>query len=71
VLRLLSRLGIVRGFLGGSRVWALIASVTLGVRVLKKLAGKAEESVYSESLRPGDCLVLAHDREARVVRAPQ
>ena len=70
MLRLLSRLGVSRGFLGGSRLWSAVASVALGLRLLQKLAGKGEETAFSEELRPGDCLVIAHDREARVVRAP-
>ena len=70
MLRLLSRLGVARGFLGGSRFWTAVASVTLGLQLLKKLGGKGEETAFSEELKPGDCLVIAHDREARVVRAP-
>ena len=69
-LRLLSRVGISRGFMGGSRTWTLIASFTIAIRLLKRIFGGTPETVYSETLRPGDCLIIAHDREARVVRAP-
>lgn len=70
LIRLLSRLGVARGFLGGSRAWSTVASFTLGVRVLKKLLGAGPQTAYREELGPGDCLVIAHDRDARVVRAP-
>ena len=70
LLRLLSRLGISRGFLGASRAWAVVAAVTLAIRAFKKLFAGVPETAYSEKLRPGDCLVIAHDREAQVVRAP-
>ena len=69
-IRLLSRVGVSRGFMGGSRPWTLIASFTIAIRVLKKIFGGTPATVYSETLRPGDCLVISHDREARVVRAP-
>ena len=67
---MLSRAGVMRGFLGGSRAWTVVAVVTLGFRLLQKLSGSGPESVLEEKLRPGDCLVIAHDRDARVVRAP-
>lgn len=70
MLRLLSRLGVARGFMGDSRFWTTVGSLALGIRLLRKLTGKDPEVAYTERLRPGDCLVIAHDREARVVRAP-
>lgn len=70
VLQFVSRTAISRGFGGGNRAWTLIATFTVALRVIKKVFGGAPETVYSETLRPGDCLVIAHDREAQVVRAP-
>ena len=70
MLRFLSRLGVARGFMGNSRLWTAVGSVALGIRVLQRLAGKGDETAYSEELKPGDCLVITHDREARIVRAP-
>ena len=69
-LHKVSRFAISRGFLGGSRPWTVIASLTVAVRVMKKLFSGTPATVFSETLRPGDCLVISHDREARVVRAP-
>ncbi len=69
-LQFLSRIAVSRGFMGGSRAWTVVASFTVAIRVLKKVFGGTPETVYSETLRPGDTLVISHDREARVVRAP-
>lgn len=69
-LRILSRLAVTRGFLGGSRAWTVIASFTVAVRVMKRLFSGTPKTVFTETLQPGDCLVISHDREARVVRAP-
>ena len=68
--RLLSRLGISRGIMGGSRAWTIVAAFTIAVRVLKRVFKGTPDTVYSETLRPGDTLVISHDREARVVKAP-
>lgn len=70
MLRLLSRLGISRGFLGDSRVWAVVGAAALTVRALKRLFGGSPQQAYTHELAPGETLVIAHDREARVVRAP-
>ncbi len=68
--RFLSRVGVTRGFLGGSRAWTVIASVTIVARLFKRLFSGTPETAYSETLRPGECLVIVNDREARIVRAP-
>ncbi len=69
-LRFLSRIGISRGIMGGSRAWTIIAAFTVAVRLGKRVFGGTPETVYSETLRSGDCLVISHDRDARVVKAP-
>ena len=69
-LRLLSRLGISRGLMGGSRPWTIVAAFTIAVRLLKRIFGGTPETVYSETLCPGETLVISHDREARVVKSP-
>ena len=70
VLRLLSRLGFARGFLGGSRAWTMVGTLALTARALKRLFGGTPQDAYSHELRPGETLVITHGREARVVRAP-
>ena len=47
-----------------------MATLALAVRVAKRLFGGVPQTAYSETLRPGDCVVITNDREARVVRAP-
>ena len=56
--------------MGGSRPWTIVATFTIAVRVLKRVFAGTPKTVYSETLRPGDCLVISHDRDARVVKAP-
>lgn len=70
LLRFLSRLGISRGFLGDSRMWTVVGAAALTVRALKRLFGGSPQQVYSHELARGETLVITHDREARVVRAP-
>lgn len=69
-LRFVSRVGISRGIMGGSRAWTMVAAFTVAVRLFKRVFAGTPETVYSDTLRPGDCLVISHDREARVVKAP-
>ena len=70
VLRFVSRLGVSRGFLGNSRTWTVLGAVAISIRAMKRLLGGTPQVVYSHRLRPGDCLVVAQERDARVVRAP-
>lgn len=65
MLRFLLRTGVRRGFLGGSRVWSSVAAVALGVRVLKKITGGEPELVHTTKLRPGETLVVRHERPIR------
>jgi len=69
-IRLLSRIGISRGLMGGSRAWTIVAAFTIAVRLLKRVLAGTPETVYSETLRSGDTLVISHDREARVAKSP-
>ncbi len=70
VLRLLSRLGVARGFLGDSRAWTIVGASALTLRALKRLFGGTPQEPYSHKLKPGETLVITHGREARVVRPP-
>jgi hypothetical protein len=62
LIRWALRNGWRRGILQGSRPWLLAGGVALGVRVVKKLTGAEEKIVYSEQLRPGETLIIAHHR---------
>jgi hypothetical protein len=50
------------GVLEGNRSWLLVGGVALTFRLLQRMAGKEEKVVYREQLRPGETLVIAHDR---------
>jgi hypothetical protein len=60
LLRLAVRNGWRRGILQGSRPWLIAGGLALGFRAVQKLAGSEEKVVYSETLRPGETLVIAH-----------
>lgn len=60
MLRLLTRLGLTRGLLGGSRVWLTLGAAAVAVRALARLATKEPEVVFSEELPPGQSLVITH-----------
>ncbi len=65
MLETLSRLGLTRGLLGASRAWTVIGGLAFGLRALKRLGG-GEKVVYSRELRPGESLLISHDRRVRV-----
>jgi hypothetical protein len=51
-----------QGVLEGNRSWLVVGGVALTLRLLQRMAGKEEKVVYREQLRPGETLVIAHDR---------
>ncbi|HEY1634463.1 MAG TPA: hypothetical protein VGF64_06875 [Acidimicrobiales bacterium] len=58
LLRNLTRTGMRRGVLGGSRSWAI---VWLAAFAIRKWGIRREEVVYSESLEPGGRLTIVHE----------
>lgn len=52
-----------RGIVGTSQAWLVVWVTISGFRLLRKLVGRTEKVVYSEELRPGQALVIAHGRE--------
>lgn len=66
MLNRLIRNGLKQGLLGGSRPWLVVGGAALALRVLRKLAGNEEEVVYREELRPGEAVVVANGRDARM-----
>jgi hypothetical protein len=58
--RRLTRLGAVRGLLGGSKAWFGVWVVAGGFRMLAKVFREEPEVVYSEDLGPGESLVITH-----------
>lgn len=57
-----------KGFLGGSRFWTVLGTLGVAMRVLKRLTSDKPEVAYSGELRPGQTIVISHDRSAKVVR---
>jgi hypothetical protein len=60
VLRSLTRVGLRRGLLGGSRPWTVLFVVAGGLRLLQRIA-EGKEVVFSEKLEPGTTLVITND----------
>ncbi len=60
MLRSLTRLGVVRGLLGGNRGWMALGAVATGLRVVGRMARKEPKVVFSEQLDPGQTLVITH-----------
>ncbi len=58
--RRVTRMGAVRGLLGGSRAWLAVWAVAAGYRLVAKVVRKEAEVVYSEELEPGESLVITH-----------
>ncbi|HEX2065123.1 MAG TPA: hypothetical protein VHE80_11955 [Acidimicrobiales bacterium] len=71
MLAWLSRLGVARGFMGGSRVWTAVGSAAFALRLLKRLTGAEPKVVFSRELHDGESLLISHDRTIRVRRAPR
>jgi len=59
VIRYLWRTGFRRGILGGRRGWTVVAMVAGSVQLLRRLQGKEPETVFSETLEPGETLVIS------------
>ncbi len=65
MLETLSRLGLARGLLGGSRAWTMVGGLAFAVRLLKRLGG-GDKVVYRHELKPGESLLISHDRRVTV-----
>lgn len=64
----LRRRAMLAGPLGGSRQWTLLWAVLLGVRLLKRVTRTKPEVVFTETLRPGESLLLVGgEREPTVI----
>lgn len=56
------------GPLGGSRQWTIVWAVLVGARLLRRLTKPKVEVVFSETLQPGESLLISgDDREPRIV----
>lgn len=71
MLRLLLARAVRKGIFGGSRFWTVVATLGLAMKVLRRFTKDEPEVAFSERLRPGQTLVISHDRAAEVVRRRQ
>ncbi len=60
MIRFLTRYGMTRGVLGGSRAWTAVAVLGWSLRLLQRGRGKEPKVVYAEVLRPGETLEIRH-----------
>jgi hypothetical protein len=65
--RLLLARALRKGLFGGSRFWTVVGTIGLAMKVLRKFTKDEPEVAFSEELRPGQTLLISHDRSARVV----
>lgn len=60
MLRFLTRTGLRRGLLGGSRPWTTIFVVAGALRLVARATKGTPKIVYTGELEPGQTLVIAH-----------
>ena len=56
-----------RGLFGGNRWWMALGILIYGRRLVRKIAGRDPEVVYSERLEPGQSLLITHERDAAIM----
>ena len=68
MIKLLRRRATLRGPLGGSRQWTIVWAVLFALRLLRRLTKPKPEIAYSETLLPGQSLLISGDgREPRII----
>ena len=68
MLSYLRKRATLRGPLGGSRQWTIVWAVLLSVRLLRRLTKAKPEILLTETVRPGEVLMISGiDREPRVI----
>lgn len=66
--RLLLAGALRKGLFGGSRFWTVIGTLGLAMKVFRKITKDKPEVAFSEELRPGQTLLISHDRGAKAVQ---
>lgn len=66
--RLLLARAFRKGLLEGSRFWTVVGTLGLAMKVLRKITKDEPEVVFCEELRPGQTLLISHDRSPTVVQ---
>jgi hypothetical protein len=60
MLRSLTRLGLRKGLLGGSRAWLYVGSAAVVLRLVGRLARRSPDVVFLEELDQGHTFVISH-----------
>jgi len=64
----LRRRATLKGPFGGSRGWTALWAVLVGARLLKRLTSHKPEILLTETIHPGETLVISGiDREPRII----
>ena len=66
--RLLLGRAIRKGFLEGNHFWAVVGTLGIAMKVLRRLTRDEPQVAFCEELRPGQSLLISHDRDAKVVQ---
>ena len=61
MLRRLTRAGLRRGLLGGSKPWLAVGAAAGAFRLMGRVAGKQPKVVYCEPLMPGETLIIRQE----------
>lgn len=62
LLRVAERAGITRGVFGGSKGWAYLGTGLWTLRRVRKMGERRSEVLISETLGPGDRIIIANGR---------
>lgn len=57
------------GALGGSRLWTVVAAVSVTRSIIRRMSGQ-DTVLFSKKLGPGETLVIAHQQEGVSVSGP-
>lgn len=63
------RKGVRKGLFGGNRAWLVVGAAAYAVRFAKRLGARDETVISTESLKPGETLIIeTHARPSRRAR---
>ena len=54
------RTAVQKGLLGGSRTWMTVFAIIGTAKVMRRISGRAPETVFQSELKPGQALLITH-----------
>ena len=63
-MKFLWKLGLSRGFMGGSRIFTTLGVVAGLYRLLQRLSGGGETTAYKHKLKKGEVLVISDGQKS-------